>query len=153
MDNLFILQYPSKKPEFNFDNANVVKSCIKPINQDIKIDFELDTASQHYDSFKGEQFAIAADGHKSSRTEKPSFRSGTMDRQSFVSTKPMENVNKYVVGMYQDKEIHVSPLTGILQMRPSFSYFDKSDKRNKAEQKAENDADLDEEEPKQVSVT
>lgn len=37
-------------------------------------------------------------------------------------------------------------------MRPSFSYFDKSDKRNKAEQKAENEADLDEEEPKQVTV-
>lgn len=37
-------------------------------------------------------------------------------------------------------------------MRPSFSYFDKSDTRNKAEKKAENDADLDEEEPKQITV-
>lgn len=37
-------------------------------------------------------------------------------------------------------------------MRPSFSYFDKSDKRKKAEQKAENEADLEEEEPKQVTV-
>lgn len=37
-------------------------------------------------------------------------------------------------------------------MRPSFSYFDKSDVRNKAEKKAENDADLDEEEAKQVTV-
>jgi DNA-directed RNA polymerase-3 subunit RPC5 len=31
-------------------------------------------------------------------------------------------------------------------MRQAFSYFDKEDKRVKAEQKAENDADADEEE-------
>lgn len=37
-------------------------------------------------------------------------------------------------------------------MRPSFSYFDKSDVRTKAEKKAENEADLDEEEAKQVTV-
>lgn len=37
-------------------------------------------------------------------------------------------------------------------MRPSFSYFDKSDLRTKAEKKAENEADLDEEEAKQVTV-
>lgn len=37
-------------------------------------------------------------------------------------------------------------------MRPNFSYFDKSDKRKRAEQKAEHEADLDEEEPKQVTV-
>lgn len=43
-------------------------------------------------------------------------------------------------------------LAGILQMRPSFSYFDKSDTRNKAEKKAEHEADLDEEEPKQITV-
>lgn len=36
-----------------------------------------------------------------------------MDRQSFVSTKPKENIKKYVIGMLQDKEIHASPITGI----------------------------------------
>lgn len=62
MDSLFLFQYPSKKLEFNFDKASVVNSCIKPNNQDVKVEFALDTASKHYDSFKGEQFAIAADG-------------------------------------------------------------------------------------------
>lgn len=37
-------------------------------------------------------------------------------------------------------------------MRPSFSYFDKSDKRTKAEQKAENEADQEEEEATQITV-
>lgn len=80
------------------------------------------------------------------------FRSGTMDRQTFISTKPLDNINKYIVGYFKDREIHASLVKGMIQMRPSFSYFDKSDKRNKAEQKAENEADLDEEEPKQVTV-
>lgn len=62
LENLYVFQYPSKKLDFNFDKATVVNSCIKPINQDVKLDFALDTASTHYDSFKGEQFAIAADG-------------------------------------------------------------------------------------------
>lgn len=75
-----------------------------------------------------------------------------MDRQSFISTKPTDNANKYIVGYFKDREIHASLVKGMIQMRPSFSYFDKSDKRNKAEQKAENEADLDEEEPKQVTV-
>lgn len=64
-EQLFIFQYPNKKSEFNFDNAEVVKSCIKPLNQDVKVDFSLNTASLHYDAFKGEQFAIAADGQVS----------------------------------------------------------------------------------------
>lgn len=86
------------------------------------------------------------------RNEKITFRSGTMDRQTFISTKPLDNINKYIVGYLKDREIHASLVKGMIQMRPSFSYFDKSDKRNKAEQKAENEADLDEEEPKQVTV-
>ncbi|XP_037044708.1 DNA-directed RNA polymerase III subunit RPC5 [Bradysia coprophila] len=155
-DQLYIFQYPNKKTSFNIDTAEVVKSCIKPLNQDVKIDFALNTASLHYDAFKGEQFAIAADGQKHSRSERPSFRNETMDRQSFISTKPMENINKYVLGILHKEdnrnEIHAVPLTGILQMRPSFSYFDKSDKRQKAEQKAENEADMDEEEPTQITV-
>lgn len=93
---------------------------------------------------------------KQGRSDRPSFRNETMDRQSYISTKPMENINKYVLGILHKEdnrnEIHAVPLTGIVQMRPSFSYFDKSDKRQKAEQKAENEADMDEEEPTQITV-
>lgn len=63
-ESLYILQYPNKKMNINFDKAQVVNSCVKPLNQEIKIDFALDTAQKHYDAFKGEQFAIAADGGK-----------------------------------------------------------------------------------------
>lgn len=150
-DNLFVFQYPSKRLEQSLEDEEVVKSCVKPIHQEVKVDFALDTASLHYDAFKGEQFAIAADG-KEQRNEKISFRSGTMDRQSFVSTKPMDNVSKYIVGYLHEKEIHATIVKGVVQMRPSFSYFDKSDTRKKAEQKLDNESDADDDEPKQVTV-
>lgn len=149
---MFVFQYPTKSSSQNLDNSEVVKSCVKPMNQEVKVDFALDTGSKHYDAFKGEQFAIAADGKDRRADHSMSFRSGTMDRQSFVSTRPMENVSKYIVGYMQDREIHLSVVKGIVQMRPNFSYFDKSDSRKKAEQKAENESDADEEEPKQVTV-
>lgn len=116
------------------------------------MDYALNTASKNYDSFKGEQFAIAADGKEKDRQQKPTFRSGTMDKQSFLSSKPIEDVNRYMVCVLQDREIHATPVKGIVSMRQVFSYFDKQDKRTKAEQKAEQDADADEEELKQVTV-
>lgn len=40
----------------------MLRTSVKPINQEIKIAYQLDTASQRYDAFKGEQLALAADG-------------------------------------------------------------------------------------------
>lgn len=70
----------------------------------------------------------------------------------------MENPDRYIVGYmtnHQDtgrKEIHLSLVKSMIQMRPSFSYFDKSDTRKKAEQKNDLESDAEEEEPKQVTV-
>lgn len=59
---MFILQYPNKRVTKDPDELGVVKSCVKPDNQEIKVDFGLKTSSLHYDAFKGEQLAIACDG-------------------------------------------------------------------------------------------
>lgn len=75
-----------------------------------------------------------------------------MDRQTFISSKPIENTDRYVLGILQDNELHITPIKGILQMRPNFVYFDKMDKRNKEEQAANVNADGTEDEPKQVTV-
>lgn len=61
-DNLYILQYPTRKADENANKAVILKSFVKPLNQEVKIKYKLDTASRHYDAFKGEQLAIAADG-------------------------------------------------------------------------------------------
>lgn len=85
------------------------------------------------------------------------YDSGTMDHQTFVSSKSMENPKRYIVGYmtnYHDKgkEMHLSLVNGIIQMRPSFSHFDKSESRRIAEQKAEQESDVEEEEPKHITV-
>lgn len=150
-DNVCIFQYPSKTNQTNFDTARVLNCCVKPMNQEVKIDFALDTDSKFYDSFKGEQLAMAADGKGTSKADRPSFRSGIMDKLSYVSSKSLDDVNKYVVGILQDGEVHMTTLKSVLQLRPNFSYFDKEDKRTKAEQKAAND-EMDDEEVQQVTV-
>uniref|UniRef100_A0A182N8C0 DNA-directed RNA polymerase III subunit RPC5 n=1 Tax=Anopheles dirus TaxID=7168 RepID=A0A182N8C0_9DIPT len=153
-DNLYVLQYPVKSTASTFDDGRVVNCCVKPINQQIKVDYALNTASTNYDAFKGEQFALAADGKQRDKTQKLTFRSGTMDKQSFLSAKPIEDVSRYLVCVVQDGEVHATPLKGIVAMRQMFSYFDKQDKRTKAEQKAEQDADgaAEDEELTQVTV-
>lgn len=97
---------------------------------------------------------IQQDSH---HNDKATFGSGTVDHQAFVSTKLMENSERYIIGYmtnYHDKgkEIHLSLVKSMIQMRPSFSYFDKSDTRKKAEQKNDHESDTEEEEPKQVTV-
>lgn len=61
-DNIFVLQYPTKKTGLNPEDSTVLRTSVKPLNQEIKIAYRLDTASQRYDAFKGEQLALAADG-------------------------------------------------------------------------------------------
>lgn len=85
------------KPEFNLFQ--------------VKIDFQVDTASRNYDAFKGKMLAETADGNKAStsKTEHPSFESGRMDKVSFVSSISVQNP-RYAIGMMLDKELHLVPV-------------------------------------------
>ncbi|XP_037939259.1 DNA-directed RNA polymerase III subunit RPC5 [Teleopsis dalmanni] len=150
-DSLFVFQYPTKSQIGNFDNAEVINCCVKPVNQEVKVDFALNVESKFYDSFKGEQFAISADGKTQQKNERPTYKRGLMDKQTFLSQRPLDDPSKYTVAIYADNEIHISPLSSILQLRPAFSHFDKEDRRKKAEQKALNEED-DEEELQHVTV-
>lgn len=66
-DSIHLLQYPVLGHSINLNNAHVVNSCIKPTTQQLKVDFALNTDSQNYDGFKGEQLGVVADGKGSVR--------------------------------------------------------------------------------------
>ncbi|EDW70102.1 DNA-directed RNA polymerase III subunit RPC5 [Drosophila virilis] len=157
-DNLYLFQYPTKTQLLNHDDAVVVNCCVKPFTQEVKVDFGLNIESNHYDRFKGEQFAVAADGKNTygaatpKGAERPTYKRGIVDKQAFTSTRSLTDISKYVVGIYTDKELHLSPLASIVQLRPSLNYFDKEDKRRKAEQKAQTEDVDDEEVAQQVTV-
>lgn len=140
----------------------------------LKIDFKLDTASRNYDAFKGDMLARVADGNRAStshdRNEHPTFSSGRMDKTTYISSVAAESP-RYAVGMMEARGLFLVPVKSKLtislnfllllmpsfgslaffQMRQSYSYFDKGDKRTKSEkgelQDEEQDEDL-----KQVTV-
>jgi DNA-directed RNA polymerase-3 subunit RPC5 len=61
--------------------------------------------------------------------------SDIMDKQILQSTRALSDTSKYAVAVYHDGELHITPLRGIVHLRPSFIYLDKSDKRAKEEAK------------------
>lgn len=110
-----VIQFPIKNKNYDIDKASVTNCCVKPISQQVKIDFKVDTASKNYDAFKGKMLAETADGNKpgnnSSKSEHPSFESGRMDKVSFVSSISVQNP-RYALGMMLDKEkeLHLVPV-------------------------------------------
>ncbi|SPP76903.1 DNA-directed RNA polymerase III subunit RPC5 [Drosophila guanche] len=157
-DSLYLFQYPTKTELPNHDESVIINCCVKPFTQEVKVDFALNIDSKHYDRFKGEQFAMAADGKNTFGAgptkggERPTYKRGIMDKQAYTSTRSLTDISKYIVGIYTDKEVHLSPLTSIVQLRPALNHFDKEDKRKKAEQKAQNDDVDDDEVLQQVTV-
>ncbi|KZC05614.1 PREDICTED: DNA-directed RNA polymerase III subunit RPC5 [Dufourea novaeangliae] len=155
-EKLFIFQYPVRPAKEGYDNATVLKSSIKPQNQEVLMEVAIDTHSVNYDQSKGEQIAINADGDARSEQDDDdrAFDSHFMDKTVLQSSRVLPNCSNYAVGVFQDGELHLTPVTGVVQMRPQFNYLDKSDKRVREEAKNMGE-ELDEEEegPKQVNVT
>ncbi|XP_031837330.1 RNA polymerase III subunit E isoform X2 [Nomia melanderi] len=147
------LKRPSKD---GYDNATILKSSIKPQNQEVLLEVAIDTHSVNYDQSKGEQIAINADGDAKNEQEEEekAFDSNYMDKTVLHSSRALPNCSNYAIGVFQEGELHLTPLRGVVQMRPQFNYLDKSDKRVRDEAKNMGD-DLEEEEegPKQVNVT
>jgi DNA-directed RNA polymerase-3 subunit RPC5 len=56
-----------------------------------------------------------------------------MDKQILQSTRALSDASNYAVAVYHDRELHITPLHGIVHLRPSFPYLDKSDKRAREE--------------------
>nr|XP_003702985.2 PREDICTED: DNA-directed RNA polymerase III subunit RPC5 [Megachile rotundata] len=155
-DKLFIFQYPVRPAGEGYDNVTFLKTSIKPENQEVLIEVAIDTQSVTYDHSKGEQIAINADGDAKSDQddEEKAFDSNLMDKTVLQSSRALPNCSNYAVGIFQDGELHITPLKGVIQMRPQFSYLDKSDKRVRDEAKNMGEEfDEEEEGPKQVNVT
>ncbi|XP_043265801.1 DNA-directed RNA polymerase III subunit RPC5 [Colletes gigas] len=155
-DKLFIFQYPVRPAHEGYDNSTFLKTSIKPRNQEVLIEVAIDTHSVNYDQSKGEQIAISADGDSKGNQDdsNKAFNSNFMDKTVLQSSRALPNCSNYAVGIFQDGELHLTPLRGIVQMRSQFNYLDKSDQRLRDEAKnTGDDFEEDEEGPKQVNVT
>ncbi|KAI4472636.1 hypothetical protein M0802_005662 [Mischocyttarus mexicanus] len=155
-NQLFIFQYPTRTVEQGYDDAIIVNSSIKPENTEVRLEIAYDTCSINYDQMKGRQIAINADGNSKSDQENDTkiFDSDLMDKIVLHSSRTLPDTTNYAACVYQDGELHITPIKSIVQLRPTFNYLDKSDKRAREEIKiADEDTEEEDEGPKQVKVT
>ncbi|XP_034830729.1 DNA-directed RNA polymerase III subunit RPC5 [Maniola hyperantus] len=158
-EHLYIYQYPVRPANRDWKDVKVTNASIKPKNHLVRMEIGLDTYSDKYCPSKGEQIALNTDGPQESRYIKDKekersqyFRNGIMDKIVYESSAPCVETQHYAVAVLQDKELHCTPVQGIVQLRPSYSYFDKQDKRKVDKSKAEN-SDEEEKEPEAQQVT
>ncbi|XP_069590276.1 DNA-directed RNA polymerase III subunit RPC5 [Ranitomeya imitator] len=154
-EKLYLFQYPIRPSLMSYDGVPHLSARIKPKQQKVEIDMAINTISPNYCRSKGEQIALNVDGTCNDETS--TYSSKLMDKQTFSSIQAAGGTSRYAVGFYRKGEIHVTPLHGILQLRPSFTYLDKADSKYR-EREAANDAagdssqDEGEDDVKQVTV-
>ncbi|CAK1547361.1 unnamed protein product [Leptosia nina] len=157
-NNLYIYQYPVRPASRDWKNSKVENLSIKPKNKLVRMEVGLDPYSDKYCSSKGEQIAVNTDGvqgfiREKEREKSRYFKSDVMDKIVYESNTTCVDTKHYAIGFLHDKELHCTPIQGIVQLRPSYSYYDKQDKRK--QDKKEVDISDDEEkepEPQQVTV-
>jgi len=60
------------------------------------------------------------------------FCSGKLDRFGLQSAQGSLNCDRYAVGTIHQGQIHLTPLTTIIQMRPDLAYLDQAEAASKA---------------------
>lgn len=154
-DKLFVFQYPIRPAAEGYDNATFLRTSIKPDNQEVEMEVAIDTSSVTYDQSRGKQIALNVDGpYEPDEYEAVErvFDSNIMNKTLLQSSRAVPDCSNYSVGVFQDGELYITPLKGIVQLRPQFNYLDKDDKPGKDETNKKHGDDNDEEEAKQVNV-
>uniref|UniRef100_A0A3B4Y1W1 Polymerase (RNA) III (DNA directed) polypeptide E n=1 Tax=Seriola lalandi dorsalis TaxID=1841481 RepID=A0A3B4Y1W1_SERLL len=151
---VFLIQYPVRPATMTYDDVNHLTAKIKPKQQRVELEMAINTMSPNYCRSKGEQIALNVDGTAYDETNTYSVK--MMDKQTFSSIQATTNTSRYAAAVFRKGELHVTPLTGILQMRPSFSYLDKADnktrEREAANEGGDSSQDEAEEEAKAITV-
>lgn len=153
-EKLYLFQYPVRPASMTYDDIPHLSAKIKPKQQKVEIEMAIDTLNPNYCRSKGEQIALNVDGACADETS--TYSTKLMDKQTFCSSQTTSNTSRYAAALYRQGELHLTPLHGILQLRPSFSYLDKADAKHR-EREAANEAgdssqDEAEEDVKQITV-
>ncbi|XP_030140482.3 DNA-directed RNA polymerase III subunit RPC5 isoform X2 [Taeniopygia guttata] len=120
----------------------------------VELEMAIDTLNPNYCRSKGEQIALNVDGTCTDETS--TYSSKLMDKQTFCSSQAASNVSRYAAAVYKKGELHLTPLHGILQLRPSFTYLDKADAKHREREAANEGGDSSQDEAeddvKQITV-
>ncbi|KAJ8283948.1 hypothetical protein COCON_G00027980 [Conger conger] len=153
-DKLYLFQYPVRPALMTYDDVTHLSAKIKPKQQKVELEMAINTMSPNYCRSKGEQIALNVDGTASEDSNTYSMK--MMDKQSFTSIQATTNTSRYAAAVFRKGELHLTPLHGILQMRPSFSYLDKADSKHREREAANEGGDSSQDEAeddvKQITV-
>ncbi len=125
-DHLYLFQYPVRPAHITYNNIEHLSARIKPQQKKVELELSLDVQGANYAGSKGEQIAFNVDGREPG--ENPFYRSNKMDKQVLSSVPLSGSTDRYVVGHFRDGELHLTPVRGVVQLKPGFSYLDKGDK-------------------------
>jgi len=135
MEKLYLFQYPVRPSSLTYDNTPHLAARMKPVQQKVELELGMDISSATYCFTRGEQIAHAVDRDEAAAGEtskqKPFFPGHVMDRQTLGSVRATENIAKYAAAIYSNGVLHLTPVKGIIQLRPGFSYFDKAEENQK----------------------
>ncbi|KAL0118187.1 hypothetical protein PUN28_009095 [Cardiocondyla obscurior] len=152
-DNLFIIQYPAHVKD-GCANSTISKTSIKPENQKIRLEVDVDTSNNYsYDHTMGKQLASDVNG-KLGNDDERIFESGLMDKIVLTSERTLSDCSNFAVGIFQDDELHLTPLKAMLHMKLQCDYLDENEKpvRDRTRSTGEDD-DEEEDNATPVKVT
>jgi DNA-directed RNA polymerase-3 subunit RPC5 len=129
-DQLYVMQYPLRPMWRGYDNSMMESVRFKSGLQILEMEYRVKEEEQK----REQQTSI------SSATTGVEYEDPTKSMQSYtVRSTVVPNKSNYMVGLFRGDELHVTPLKGVMQMRPSFTYIDQSAeaKRKKKEANGE----------------
>ena len=122
--NLYLYQYPVRPAHMTYDDVMHLGARIKPGQQRVELELGINTLSSNYAQSKGEMIARNVDG-----AYPKTYSGDSMDKQVLTSVPSGIDTSRYIIGNYANGELHVTPLRGIVQLRPGFGYLDEADAR------------------------
>ena len=146
----YLYQYPVRPGHMTYDGSHVMRARFRPLNQQAQLELAINTKSDNYDESKGEQIALNTDGAAAGSNKY--FQSSKMDKQLLTGSSPLGSTGRYALAILDNEELHLTPVKGVLQLRPSLGYMDKSDKTARLEARNSGD-NVEEEDNKPQAVT
>ncbi|KAK4874932.1 hypothetical protein RN001_014292 [Aquatica leii] len=133
---LYLFQYPLRPRTANTP-LNVKRCFVKPRNQAVKLEVQLNTRSANFNINKAEDIALRVDGPPEYRKKDKEiyFKNNLVDKIEYTSSKVVDNADTYAIGVYNGQEYHITPLKGLLRLKPYYPYLDREIKKKDAKQK------------------
>jgi DNA-directed RNA polymerase III subunit RPC5 len=100
--NAFVVQFPLR-PAYRPMPEAPRAARMKPDHQILQLDYDVDQRSEHYD-------ADAEDYLKQKHLR--------------LQSSSVPALTNYAVAVFRDGQLHLSPVSGVLQMRPSLAHID-----------------------------